>query len=53
MKLLHDSSCSLAGREVDLDVDEDHDAARDVERPEGGVHDVADILAQLKELRQE
>lgn len=38
----------LPGGVVDLDVDEDHDAAGDVEGPEGAVHHVADVLAQLE-----
>ena len=48
MKFLDYPSGSFAGREVDLDVDEDHDAAGDVEGAERRVHDVADVLAQLK-----
>ena len=35
-------------REVDADVDEHHDAARDVERAQRRVQHVADVLAQLK-----
>ena len=48
MKFLDDPSGPFAGREVDLDVDEDHDAAGDVERSEGRVQDVPDVFAQLK-----
>ena len=48
MKFFDDPSCSVPGCEVDFDVDEDHDAAGDVEGPKGGVQDVADVFAQLK-----
>ena len=48
MKFFHNSAGPIPGREVDLDVDKDHDAAGDVERPEGRVHHVPHVLAQLK-----
>ena len=48
MELFDDPPRSVSRCEVDLDVDEDHDAAGDVERPEGGVQHVADVFAQLK-----
>ena len=38
----------LSGGEVDFDVDEDHDGGGDVEGAEGGVHHVAEVLAQLQ-----
>ena len=44
-------SCSpraLSGSEVDFDVDEDHDGGGDIERAEGGIHHVAQVLAQLE-----
>ncbi len=47
MKFLDDPTGPLTGREVDLDVDEDHDATGDVERAERRVHDVTDVLTQL------
>lgn len=37
------------GREVDADVHEHHDAGGDVEGAEGGVQDVAELLAELEE----
>ena len=48
MKFFDDTSGPVPGGEVDLDVDEDHDAAGDVERSEGRVQDVPDVFAQLK-----
>ena len=46
---LHLRRCgALPGCKVDVDVDEHHDAGRQVERAEGGVEDVARLLAQLK-----
>ena len=48
MEFFHDTSGPVPGGEVDLDVDEDHDAAGDVERSEGRVQDVPDVFAQLK-----
>ena len=48
MKFFHNSAGPIPGREVDLDVDKDHDAAGDVERPEGRVHHVPDVFTQLK-----
>jgi hypothetical protein len=48
VELLYDPAGPLSRGEVDLDVDEDHDAAGDVEGPERRVQDVADVLAQLK-----
>ena len=38
----------LPGCVVDLDVDEDHDAAGDVEGTEGAVHHVTAVVAQLQ-----
>ena len=43
---------SLPGGIVDLDVDENHNAAGDVEGAEGAVHHVPKILAQLQEKRR-
>ena len=37
----------LPGSKVNLDVDEDHDAGWDVEGPEGRVHHISHILANL------
>ena len=48
MKFFHHPPGSVSGREVNFDVDEDHDAARNVERPEGRVHHVPYVFAQLK-----
>ena len=42
----------LPGCVVDLDVDEDHDAAGDVEGPEGAVHHVSAVVAQLQQKTQ-
>ena len=42
----------LPGCVVDLDVDEDHDAAGDVEGPEGAVHHVTAVVAQLQNKKQ-
>ena len=43
----------LPGCVVDLDVDEDHDAAGDVEGPEGAVHHVAAVVAQLQQRKKQ
>ena len=42
----------LPGCVVDLDVDEDHDAAGDVEGTEGAVHHVSTVVAQLQNKKQ-
>ena len=41
--------CPLPGCIVDLDVDEDHDAAGDVEGAESAVHHITKVLAQLQD----
>lgn len=48
MKFFDDPSCPVTRREVYFDVDEDHDAAGNVEGPEGRVHHVPDVFAQLQ-----
>ena len=43
------ASCPLSGCIIYFDVDENHDATGDVERPEGAVHHVTDVLTKLEQ----
>ena len=43
------ASCPLSSCIIYFDVDENHDAAGDVERPEGAVHHVTDVLTKLEQ----